>query len=98
MTPSPRRTDSNQQEVMDTLRAAGYLVTDIHTLGKGRPDLAVSKYRNVWLLEVKAKDGKLTPDEREFIAAGWPMIIVYSGQDAVNKLHEAQALRMEIGY
>ena len=90
--------DRNQQEVIDALRCAGYLVTDIHTLGKGRPDLLVSKYRNLYLVEVKTRDGKLTEDEREFIKDGWPVIIAYSGQDAIDKLHEAQELRMEIGY
>ena len=98
MTPSPRRTDSNQVEVMEALRAAGYMVFDAHRLGKGFPDLVVCKYRNVYLVEVKTKDGKLTPDEREFIKDGWPVVVVYDGQDALIKLHEAMAYRMEIGY
>ena len=98
MTPAPRRTDSNQQEVMDTLRAAGYMVFDAHRLGKGFPDLAVCKYRNVYLVEVKTRDGKLTEDEREFIKSGWPVIVVFSGQDAVDKLHKEQETRMDRGY
>lgn len=98
MTPAPRRTDRNQQEVMDALRAAGYMVFDAHRLGKGFPDLVATKYRVVYLIEVKTRDGKLTEDEREFIKDGWPVFVVFSGQDAVDKLHKAQELRMECGY
>ena len=88
-----RRTDTNQQEVMDALRAAHYLVVDTHTLGKGFPDLVVSRHGHIFLLEVKTRDGKLTEDERRFISDGWPVLVVISGQDAINKMRDALELK-----
>lgn len=65
------KADANQSAVVAALRAAGARVLDIHTVGKGAPDLVVGFRSKLWLLEVK--DGtkvksarKLPPAELEF--------------------------------
>jgi len=61
------KTDDNQQEIMDALRAAGAEVTSLHQLGQGVPDLLVS-FRGVWhVAEVKSDVGHLTDPQNEWI-------------------------------
>ena len=81
------RTDTNQAEIVDALRAAGCGVISMSSLGCGIPDLLVwspmtEKYT---LLEVKNQDGKLTAAELEFFAS-WPgdKCIVRSVEQALN--------------
>jgi len=67
----PKKTDRNQQEIIDALRKIGCTVVSTHTQHKGFPDLVVG-YRGVnYLIEVK--DGqkppsaqKLTPQQVKF--------------------------------
>lgn len=66
----PKRVDSNQAEIVEGLRAIGASVTDLHEVGKGCPDLLVGYAGRVYLLEVKSKAGRLTPDERAW-ARNW---------------------------
>lgn len=62
-----KRVDANHAEIRDGLRAAGYQILDMHEVGKGFPDLlAVTKRRQIILLEVKTPSGKLNAEEREF--------------------------------
>ncbi len=83
------RVDSNQAEVVKALRKIGVVVTPIHQLGKGVPDLLCS-YRQVWTL-LEVKDGEkppsareLTPDEKRWIAdQRAPVYIVTSPLEAV---------------
>jgi hypothetical protein len=65
------RRDDNHAEIRKGLRAAGYLVLDLGSVGSGCPDLLVAGHGRMVMLEVK--DGKkppsaraLTPDETEF--------------------------------
>jgi Holliday junction resolvase len=61
---SPRsRTDGNQKEIVAALRKAGATVQDLHTVGKGCPDLLVGYQGINYLIEVKTADGELTNDE-----------------------------------
>jgi hypothetical protein len=81
---SPKRTDSNQAEIIRDLRKAGYQVWDTHCLGAGYPDVNVLSKRNtVVLMEIKTKTGKLTDDEVEFHKL-WPVAIVRSIDDALS--------------
>lgn len=57
------RTDPNQKEIVAALRAVGATVAFVHQLGAGFPDLAVGWKGRTYLLEVKADDGGLTPDQ-----------------------------------
>lgn len=68
---APKRTDANQGEIVDALRAVGATVTSTHMIGGGFPDLYVGYRGDNYLLEVK--DGskppsrrKLTPDEEKW--------------------------------
>lgn len=47
------KTDRNQKEIVDALRKAGFSVQDLSKVGKGCPDLLVSKYGCNYLIEVK---------------------------------------------
>lgn len=63
------RIDANQGEIVAALEACGCTVRSLAALGDGVPDLLVGlRWRNV-LLEVKGPKGKLTPDQRRFLAA-----------------------------
>jgi hypothetical protein len=83
-----RRTDANQQPIMDALRAVGCSVCSLHREGHGVPDLLVARVidgcRVNLLLEVKTREGRLTKDEAEWLA-GWigPVAIVRSVEDAL---------------
>ena len=79
----PKRTDGNQREIMAGLRACGCVVVDTHTVGHGYPDINVLHHGRVYLVEVKARGGKLTPDEIAFRAQGWPVIVAYSVEDVL---------------
>jgi hypothetical protein len=64
-----KRVDDNQSKIVKALRAEGWTVAHLHTVGKGCPDLLVglTKYgvKYNFLLEVKdgSKSWKLTPDQ-----------------------------------
>jgi hypothetical protein len=89
------RTDANQREVVEALRAAGVSVLCLHQLGRGVPDLLVGtggEHAGNLLLELK--DGakplsarRLTPDEERFMAS-WrgPRAIVCSVAEAFEAL------------
>lgn len=75
------RTDSNQQEVIDSLRKIGCRVHYI----KEPVDLMVGFRDKTVLLEVKAEGGRLTKQQVQFIAEwnGGPVHIVRDPQEAV---------------
>ena len=59
----PRRTDSNQSDIIRMLREFGASVQDLSQVGHGCPDLMVGYRGRTFPMEVKSADGKLTPDE-----------------------------------
>lgn len=59
--------DGNERPIIDALRAAGASVEQLSK--KGVPDLLVGFQGQTFLMEVKEKKGKLTPDEDTWIAA-----------------------------
>ena len=61
------RTDANQAEIVEALRAAGAVVEVTSRVGQGFADLVVGKHGRVWFMEVKTDKGKLTEAEREFM-------------------------------
>lgn len=86
----PTRTDSNQAEIMKTLRANGFKVWDAHRAQGGIPDLIVlskSATPVFVFLEVKAAADTrgLRGQEVDFFrsTAGAPRHVVRSGEDAV---------------
>ena len=84
--------DANQEQVVDTLRAAGATVQTLATVGKGVPDLLVGYQGKTLLLEVK--DGRkppsarrLTEDQLKWHGAwrGGPLAVV-DGPDAALRM------------
>lgn len=84
-----RRTDANQQDIMDALRQIGASVQSLHKVGDGCPDIAAAYANKNLFLEIK--DGnqppskrRLTPAESEWQKA-WmgPVVTVTSVSEAV---------------
>ena len=91
------RTDKNQAEVVDALRAAGCKVQSLASVGDGVPDLLVGlPNRRLVLVEVKdgdkpPSDRKLTPKQVKFHDewAGWPVYVVESVGEALELISNA---------
>lgn len=77
--------DGNQSIIVETLRKAGYAVLHLHAVGRGCPDLLVSKGQDMWLVEVKLPKGKLNDRQVEFHSKwhGKPIVIVHSPEEAL---------------
>jgi hypothetical protein len=87
--------DANQAAIVAAMRARGWLVLDLASVGGGCPDLLVCRRDpldlgggrpsiDVWfleLIEVKSQKGTLTADQKSFIDLGWPVRIVRSVDD-----------------
>jgi len=56
------RVDRNQAEIVKALRAVGCSVQQLHTIGKGCPDILVGVRGRNLLMEIK--DGSLPPSAR----------------------------------
>ncbi len=64
----PRKRDTAHQAVKDMLKAKGIVVYDSASIGHGYPDLiAIHPDGRVWLIEVKAENGRFTKDEVDFM-------------------------------
>lgn len=89
---SPRRSDANQREIVAALRQAGAFVCDLHSVGRGCPDLLVG-FRGTWhLIEVKTATGSLEGDQEEWHFAALPcrVFVVRSVDEA---LRSVEAIR-----
>lgn len=64
------RIDNNQKDIVDRLRAAGFSVVCLHTVGNGCPDIAVGIDGKTYLIEIKSDAGKLTGKQEAFFQ-GW---------------------------
>ena len=63
------KSDGNQQEIMDTLRACGFDVDDVHQLKKLYDLVVTGHHRGIDMVislrvEVKIPKAKLSPDEK----------------------------------
>jgi len=89
-----KRTDANQQEVMDYLRKEGFTVWDTHELGGGFPDIVVGCEDGNVLVEIKQPGGKLNEKEQNFFDT-WKgyKTIAYSGEDAYCKIRMILGIR-----
>ena len=92
------RVDGNQASITAALRKLGCVVTPIHQLGHGVPDLLIS-WRQAWYV-LELKDGslpesrrRLTPDEKKWIGAQRaPVYLVQSVTDALNLFSGRESL------
>jgi hypothetical protein len=82
-----RKVDANQCEIVQALGQAGYHVTDLSAVGKGCPDLLVTRFGQCGLVEVKNKEGRnrFTPAQVEYYAAAkCPIYIIRSVNDVIS--------------
>ena len=80
-----KKTDTNQTQIMKTLRDLGVFVFSLHEVGKGVPDLLCA-FRGHWrLAEIKSdKKWKLTPAQKDFHAeCGAKIAILTCPDDAI---------------
>jgi hypothetical protein len=86
----PKRTDANQRSIVEALREFGATVFDTHELGRGYVDLCVGFGGRSYLMEVKAKGGKLTEAEAKFRGSwrGSPIYIIHSVEEAIDIITE----------
>jgi hypothetical protein len=89
MTSRISKVDLNQKQVMCELRTFGCAVQPIHTVGHGCPDLLVSFGGRTFVVEVKSKGGKLTPDEQKW-HDNWKakVCIAYATEDVIKFIDE----------
>ena len=78
--------DSNEKQIIEALEGIGASVTQISA--KGIADLLVGYQGVTYLMEIKNKYGKLTPDQIAFIEAwrGSPVLIVKTIKQALEAL------------
>lgn len=92
----PKRTDTNQAEIVKALRGMGATVLDLHTVGKGCPDLAVGSMGVTYLIEIKrGPKEKLTKDQ-EYFFRDWKgeITIIYSVEMAIDWLQKVTKKRL----
>lgn len=73
------RVDATQREIVRALERAGCLVWFIE-----RPcDLLAVRAGRVFLIECKSRLGSLTKAQERALAAGWPIHVCWSADDAL---------------
>lgn len=63
-----KKTDANQQQIVDALEKIGCSVQKLHMVGEGCPDLLVGRDGINVLIECKTEDGTLNPRQRRWHA------------------------------
>ena len=59
MTPRACRLDTTHRSIVNALERAGYRCQSLAAVGRGCPDLIVSKGGSLWMIECKSPGGKL---------------------------------------
>lgn len=79
------KTDKNQAEIVQGLKAACRSVVLLHQVGGGIPDLLVGFQGKMWLMEVKSEKGKLNDLQLEFFETwrGPRPVVVRNLEDAL---------------
>ncbi len=82
-----RRVDRDQVAIVAALRKAGCFVEVLSDVGRGVPDLLVTRFhhcQHLWLMEIKTGNEDLSPAETRWIAAcHWSVHIVNSVEAAL---------------
>lgn len=86
--------DANQPEIVETFRQLHCKVQHLHQVGSGCPDLLVGINGFNVLVEVKTDTGKLTADQKGFIAAwtGDDVSIVRTRDDVIELVNHYRTL------
>ena len=81
----PKKTDTNQAQIVKTLRDLGVFVFSLHTVGRGCPDLLATYRGRIHLIEIKnGKLGKMTDSQKDFHdECGAPISILTCPEDAI---------------
>jgi Holliday junction resolvase len=81
------RADDNQADIIADLRACGFSVLSLTSLGNGCPDLLVARGNRMHLLEVKSDKGEMRESQSDF-AKAWnaPVLVVRSSTEALQRL------------
>jgi hypothetical protein len=77
------RSDGNQREIVDALRACGSEVQSLSSVGQGCPDLLVFHRDRLYLLEIK--NGTKLRESQENFRARWKCVRVVSSVDEALK-------------
>ena len=79
-----KKTDKNQQDIIDSLRDDGCSVISLHMVGNGCPDLIVGYKGNNYLFEVKSDGGELNENEVEHFAT-WKgqSHVIWNAEEAI---------------
>ena len=83
---SASRVDSNQPEIVATLRGMGCTVQHLHAVGKGVPDLLVGVRGVNLLVEVKVEGGKINALQQEWHSAWRGQVAVVHNIDEAAEL------------
>src|SRR6266436_5504446 len=81
------RVDTNQAEIISTLKKAGCTVLSLTRLGGGAPDLLAARGGKMWLMEVKTNSGMVRKEQKDW-AKSWnaPVHVVRSSEEALGCL------------
>jgi len=84
-----KRVDENQQEIIDTLKEAGYSVHNTHDLGGGFPDIVVGCDKGNVLAEIKMPGKGLNEKETKwFMSWKGPKVVIYTKGEAVKQIEK----------
>ena len=77
---NPKR-DKNEREIVAALRLVGCKVMLLDQV-----DLLVLHNEQLYLMEVKAPDGRMTKSQEALVKEGWPLYIIRTVDDALSAL------------
>lgn len=75
------KVDSNQEQIVSALRAAGASVQSLAPIGKGCPDILVARAGRMFLMELKAGRGKANELQKKWHAAWNADVHVVNGPE-----------------
>jgi len=90
-----KKTDKNQQEIMDALRKHGAFVVDMSKVGKGFPDLVIAYNNTTILMEVKSSPKALYTKEQLKFIANWTGGTLVRANDVQSALRVLKMLDMD---
>ena len=91
-----RRVDGNHAIIKKAFEAMGFAMQDLSGIGKGCPDLAVSKHGQTCLVEIKTEDGDLTTKQEKFIERWRDVVQIVRTTDDVKRLDDLLWARRRI--
>ena len=80
--------DSTQKAIVEALEKSGWLTLSLAQIGRGCPDLLISRHGMHRLVEVKAGRGELTPAQVAFRKRGWHFDVVRTVDEALVVVEE----------